>query len=88
MTARQYSAGISSLGPGVCTGGTFLPTAAALASLSICFGVGMRQLAGRSVIPQIEHIENKRVESAEGRNPKNDPADGISGVGTKAPRSS
>jgi hypothetical protein len=28
-------------------------------------------------------FKNNRVESAEGRNPKNDPVDGISGVGTK-----
>jgi hypothetical protein len=63
-------AGISLLGPGVCTGGTFLPTTAAFASLSICFGVGMRQLAGRSVIGRLEHIKNKRVESRERRKPK------------------
>jgi hypothetical protein len=48
-TACPYSAGISSPGLGVCTDGAFLPTTAAFASLSICFGLGMRQLAGRSV---------------------------------------
>jgi hypothetical protein len=69
-TARQYSDGISSPGPGVRTGGTFSPTPALAASFSICFGVGMRQLAGRSVIPRIEHTKNERVESAEGRNPE------------------
>jgi hypothetical protein len=70
-TACQYSGGISSPGPGVRPGGTFPRTAAACASFSICFGVGMRQLAGRSVIPRIEHTKNEGVESAEGRNPKN-----------------
>ena len=36
-------------GPGVGVLRGSLPTVAA--SFSICFGVGMRQLAGRSVIP-------------------------------------
>jgi hypothetical protein len=47
-TACQYSSGISSCGPrgGVTT--VFLPIEAA--SFSICFGVGIRQLAGRSLI--------------------------------------
>jgi hypothetical protein len=58
-TACQYSGGISSPGPGVREGGKFLPTAAAAASFSICFGVGMRQLAGRSVMGELEHIKNK-----------------------------
>jgi hypothetical protein len=58
-------------------------TAAAAASFSICFEVGMRPLAGR-----LEHIKNNGVESAEGRSRKNDPDDGSSGVGTKVARSS
>ena len=48
-TACQYSGGISSPGPSARAGGTFPRTAAAFASISMCFGVGMRQLAGRSV---------------------------------------
>ena len=48
-TDCQYSVGISSAGPGVGVGGTFLPTTAVI--FAICLGVGMRQLAGRSVIP-------------------------------------
>ena len=48
-TACQYSDGISSAGPGVGVAGTFLPTTAVI--FSICLGVGMRQLAGRSVMP-------------------------------------
>ena len=47
-------------GPGVGVLRGSLPTAAA--SFSICFGVGMRQLAGRSVIPELEH--NKNIESS------------------------
>jgi hypothetical protein len=50
----------------------FPRTAAAAAIFSICFGVGMRQLAGRSVMRLIEHIKNDRVESTKGRIPKND----------------
>jgi hypothetical protein len=46
-TACQYSGGISSPGPGV---GTFPRTAVAFARFSNCFEVGVRQLAGRSVI--------------------------------------
>jgi hypothetical protein len=37
---------------------------------------------------QLERIMNARLESAEGRKSKNDPVDGVSGVGTKVPRSS
>ena len=48
-TACQYSDGISSAGPGVGVAGTFLPATAAI--FAICLGVGMRQLAGRSVMP-------------------------------------
>ena len=48
-TACQYSGGISSAGPGVGVAGTFLPTTAVI--FAICLGVGMRQLAGRSVMP-------------------------------------
>jgi hypothetical protein len=69
-TACQYSGGISSAGPGVRAAGTFLRTAAAAASFSICFGVGMRQLAGRSVISRLEHNKNERVETAERRKPE------------------
>jgi hypothetical protein len=39
--------------------------AASAASFSICLGVGMRQLAGGSVMAGLEHIENKtNVESS------------------------
>ena len=55
-TASQYSGGMASLGPGFGVLRVSLPTKAA--SFSICFGVGMRQLAGRSVIPRKEHIRN------------------------------
>jgi hypothetical protein len=50
-TARQYSGGMSSPGPIAGDPGAFPPTGAADASLSICFRVGMRQLAGWSIIP-------------------------------------
>jgi hypothetical protein len=46
MSACQYSGGRSFPGPGPPGGGAFLLTAAAI--FSICLGVGMRQLAGRS----------------------------------------
>jgi hypothetical protein len=58
-TACQYSGGISSPGPGVRVGGTFPRAAAVAASCSICFRVGMRQLAGRSVMSRLEHNKNK-----------------------------
>jgi hypothetical protein len=47
-----HSGGISWPGPGVRASGTFPRTAGSFASFSIRFGVGMRPLAGRSVIPQ------------------------------------
>jgi hypothetical protein len=48
---RQRTAGSirSSSGASPRAGGAFLPTAAAI--FFICVGVGMRQLAGRSVMP-------------------------------------
>ena len=52
----QYSGGDRRIRSRCGTGAAFLPTAAA--SFSICFGVGMRQLAGRSVISELEHKEN------------------------------
>ncbi len=57
-------------GPGVRTGGTFLPTPALAASFSICFWVGMRQLAGRSVISRVEHIRNIGFEPSKVESPK------------------
>jgi hypothetical protein len=61
MTACQYSGGISSPGPGVRIGTAFSRTAtAAAASFSICFGVGMRQLAGRSVMAAIRTYQEHR----------------------------
>ena len=69
---------------GVPAGGMFPRTAAVFASFSICFGVGIRQLAGRSVIPQSEHNKNTRVESAESRKLKKSClVDGVPDVGTK-----
>ncbi|OIM93041.1 hypothetical protein BLN97_18570 [Bradyrhizobium elkanii] len=47
-TDSQYSAGSGA--SGAAAGGAGLWTASA-ASFSICFGVGLRQLAGRSVMP-------------------------------------
>jgi hypothetical protein len=55
-TDSQYSGGIASPGSGDRIVRPSLPTAAA--NFSICVGVGMRQLAGRSVIPEVEHIMN------------------------------
>ena len=54
---EAFLSGISSCGPrgGVTT--VFLPIEAA--SFSICFGVGIRQLAGRSLMAYLEHIKNK-----------------------------
>lgn len=60
-TASQYSGGIGSPSPGEGILLGALPTAAAI--FSICFGVGMRQFAGRSVMADLEHIKNDRVES-------------------------
>jgi hypothetical protein len=58
--ARQYSGGNSSAGPTAGdVGGTFPRAAAAMECLSICFRVGMRQLAGRSVTSRLEHTKNK-----------------------------
>jgi hypothetical protein len=59
-----------------------------LASLSICFGVGMRQLAGRSVIPRGEHTKNLESSRPKVGNRKNPPWTAAKGVGTKAPGSS
>jgi hypothetical protein len=42
----------------ICTGPRILQ-AVSVGSFSICFGVGMRQLAGRSVISRLEHKENE-----------------------------
>ena len=59
-TARQYSGGNSSAGPTAGdVGGAFPRAAAAMACFSICFRVGMRQLAGRSVMSRLEHTKNK-----------------------------
>jgi hypothetical protein len=55
----QYSAGSGSSGAATGTAGL---RAASEASFSICLGVGMRQLAGRSVIIRIEHKGNSFVE--------------------------
>ena len=38
----------------------FLPTGGAVASFSICFGVGMRQDAGRSFMAELEKTKNKK----------------------------
>ena len=56
--------------------------------LSICLGVGMRQLAGRSDILDLEHSKNKKVESAQVRMRKNDSYWEGDTVGTKAGGSS
>lgn len=58
----QYSGGSTSSGASDRAGRGSLPTAAAI--FSICLMLGMRQLAGRSVISQIEHNQNARVRSA------------------------
>jgi hypothetical protein len=55
--ARQYSSGMSSLGPSERPLADSFPIEAA--SFSICFGVGIRQLAGRSFMTESEHKENK-----------------------------
>ena len=55
-TESQYSAGRGASGAGAGAAG---PRTNSAASFSICLGVGMRQLAGRSVIPELEHKENK-----------------------------
>ena len=59
-TPRQYSGGMSLFGPRTRVVGGSLPTA--VTSCSICCGVGMRQLAGLSVIT-IEHNKNIRSSS-------------------------
>jgi hypothetical protein len=53
------------------TGGTFLPATAAAAIFSICFGLGMRQLAGRWVMSPLEHTKNIRVEPDDDRKSEN-----------------
>jgi hypothetical protein len=70
------------------TGGTFLPATAAAAIFSICFGLGMRQLAGRLVMSPLEHTKNIRVEPDDDRKSEIDAVDGVSDVGTKVVRSS
>jgi hypothetical protein len=54
-TASPYSCGIASAGPRTGLGATAVASrrAASAASFSICLGVGIRQLAGLSVMPQI-----------------------------------
>jgi hypothetical protein len=47
-TASQYSGGICSAGPTVGDRRPFVPTAALAAIFSICFELGVRQLAGLS----------------------------------------
>src|SRR6185437_12675431 len=59
-SACQYSGGRSSSGAKVGAGAAFLPAAEAIFSIS--FLLGMRQLAGRSVMARLEHNKNKRVE--------------------------
>ena len=79
----QYSAGSASSAAGAGTAGL---RAASAASFSICLAVGMRQLAGRSVMPRLEHNKNKcRVPLRVGVE-KNDPTDRQRTVGTNAPR--
>lgn len=51
-TASQYSRGMSSAGPGVGLTGV-AGRSGCDASFSICFSVGMRQLAGLSLMPRI-----------------------------------
>jgi hypothetical protein len=51
----QYSVGSASSGAAAWTDGL----RASPASFSICLGVGMRQLAGRSVMPRLEHTKNE-----------------------------
>lgn len=55
-TESQYSGGSGS--SGVAVDVACFRTASA-ARFSICFGVGIRQLAGRSVMPELEHNKNK-----------------------------
>jgi hypothetical protein len=55
-TESQYSAGRGASGAGAGAAG---PRTNSAASFSICLGVGMRQLAGRSVILELEHKENE-----------------------------
>ena len=62
--------------------------AASAANFSICLGFGMRQLAGRSDILDLEHSKNKKVESAQVRMRKNDSYWEGDTVGTKAGGSS
>src|SRR5690242_12572668 len=64
-SACQYSGGRSSSGAKADAGAAFLPAAEAIFSIS--FLLGMRQLAGRSVMIELEHNKNKRVESAIGK---------------------
>src|ERR1700756_3219352 len=58
--ADQYSGGRSSSGAKAGAGGAFLPTAEAIFSITLL--LGMRQLAGRSIMPRVEHNKNTRVE--------------------------
>ena len=84
-TDSQYSAGKGASGAAADGAGL---RAASAASFSICFGVGMRQLAGRSVICELEHNKNKcRVRlnpDAENKSSRQGDRD----VGTKPCRSS
>lgn len=83
-TDSQYSAGRGASGPAA--DGARLRSASA-ANFSICFGVGMRQLAGRSVMPELEHNKNKCRVRQGGRREKSSCGAGR-GVGTKPGRSS
>src|ERR1700710_725406 len=69
-TESQYASGRGASGAAAGTAG--LRTASKV-SFSICLGVGMRQLAGRSVILELEHKENKCRVSLGLVTRKNDP---------------
>lgn len=60
-TASQYSGGISDSGPA----GPVAEGRAVAVHFSICFWDGMRQLAGRSLMAQLEHNKNKRARGGE-----------------------
>jgi hypothetical protein len=84
-TACQYSGGISSAGPtGRVAQADLLKQFAA--SFSICSGVGMRQLAGRSVM--VDSNISRTIESLKSRKSKKSSPDQALRVGTKAPHSS
>ena len=84
-TDCQYSGGSGS--PGASTGSAGFRLAST-ASFSICFGAGMRQFAGRSVILELEHNKNERVEVSQVGNSKNSVSKGADGVGIAPARSS